>query len=138
VKNFVYILILFMTLGCSQSNEEMLEHINGYWEIAQIETADGQVKEYGMSQNIDFFQIGANGKGIRKKVQPNALGEFTTSQASENIDVLKEDNVLKLKYSTQLDSWTETISKATQDKLVITNEAGITYTYKRYKPLVIK
>jgi len=127
-----------MTLGCSQSNEEMLEHINGYWEIAQIETADGQVKEYGMSQNIDFFQIDANGKGIRKKVQPNALGEFTTSQASENIDVLKEDNVLKLKYSTQLDSWTETISKATQDKLVITNEAGITYTYKRYKPLVIK
>lgn len=137
MKNFFNILLLFFAIGCTQSNEEKLEHINGYWEIAQIETIDGQVREYGMSQNIDFFQIDSTGKGIRKKVQPDALGSFTTSQASENIDVYEEGGSLKLQYTTSLDTWIETVKKATNDELILVNETGITYTYRKYKPLVL-
>ena len=115
----------------------MLQNINGYWEIAQIETTDGQVKEFAMSQNIDFFEINDNGKGIRKKVQPNIQGTFTTAKTSENIDVISYKKELTLQYSTALDIWTETVQKATENKLVLINEAGIIYTYKKYKPLVI-
>ena len=91
-----------------------------------------------MSQNIDFFQINEDGTGIRKKVQPNLSGTFTTSKTSENIDILSNEKLLTLQYSTALDTWTETVQKATRDELVLINEAGIIYTYKKYTPLVIK
>lgn len=113
----------------------MLQHINGYWEIAQIKTANGEVRKFAMSQNIDFFEINDNGKGIRKKVQPNISGVFTTSETSENIDVLSHKKLLTLQYSTALDKWTETVQKATENELVLINEAGIIYTYRKYKPL---
>ncbi len=115
----------------------MLQHINGYWEIAQIKTLDGQVREFAMSQNIDFFEINENGKGIRKKVQPNLSGTFTTSKTSENIDVISDKKRLTLQYTTALDTWTETVHKATENELVLINETGIIYTYRKYKPLVI-
>jgi len=115
----------------------MLQHINGYWEIAQIETVNGEVREFAISQNIDFFDINENGKGIRKKVQPNISGTFTTSKTSENIDVLSDKKLLTLQYSTALDTWTETVQKATENELILINEAGIIYTYRKYKPLVL-
>lgn len=125
-------------LSCSQSTEEKLNHINGYWEIASIENPAGQVKEFGMSQNIDFFEINPDGTGVRIKVQPNALGAFTTSKSSETIKVLEEGNLLKLQYSTVLDTWEETVIKASESELVLRNEDGMSYTYRSYKPLVIE
>lgn len=90
-----------------------------------------------MSQNIDFFEIKEDGTGVRKKVQPNALGEFTTSNSSENINLVYEGDLLKLEYSTALDTWQETVKSATKDELVLINEDGLIYTYRTYKPLVL-
>ncbi len=137
MKNPFYILLIILS-SCSSSTEEQIANIDGYWEIAEIENEAGDIREFTISQNIDFFEINPNGKGIRKKVQPNALGEFTTSNSSENIDVFKEDGLLKLRYSTALDTWTETVKKATDNELILINEAGIIYTYRKYKPLVIE
>ncbi|WP_162533627.1 hypothetical protein [Dokdonia sp. Dokd-P16] len=137
MKNLYLLLILAITLGCTQSNEEKLSHISGYWEIASIENPAGQVKEFSMSQNIDFFEVNADGKGVRKKVQPNVVGEFTTSQSSENINVVYKDDLLLLEYATAMDTWQETVKKATTDELVLINEDGLIYTYRKYTPLAL-
>lgn len=138
LKHLLLILLLCTLASCTQSNEERLKHINGYWEIAAIENTAGQVKEFGMSQNIDFFEINEDGTGVRKKVQPNALGAFTTSKASENVNVIHQENLLKLQYSTVLDTWEETVKKATDKELILINEDGMIYTYRKYQPLVLE
>ena len=135
---FIYICIAVGLLACSQSPDDQLVHLEGYWEIADVTTPEGQTKTFSISQNIDFFDIGANSKGIRKKVQPSISGKFTTSKSSENIDITIIDGELILTYTTPLDSWKETVIKATQDELILLNENGNTYSYRRYEPLVIK
>ncbi|TVZ53224.1 hypothetical protein [Dokdonia sp. Hel_I_53] len=135
---YLFFLVLPFLLACSQSKDQKISNINGYWEIAEIENEAGEVKAFTISQNIDFFEINPNGKGIRKKVQPNALGEFVTSNSSENIDVIEEDGLFKLQYSTALDTWIEIVKKATKEELVLINEAGIIYTYRKYKPLALE
>lgn len=92
-------------------------------------------KEFSLSQNVDFIEI-QNGKGIRKKVQPDAMGNFTTSDASENIDVEIKENKLLLNYSTAFDTWTEIVIEVSKDKLKVENQNGNTYTYRRYQPLI--
>jgi len=120
--------------SCAKSTDEQISLLNGYWEIASVENSNGDRKEYGISQNIDFIQI-ENGKGVRKKVQANLTGEFKATNAQENIDVVTNNNKITLQYSTRYDSWNETIIKVTQDKLVVQNDEGLTYTYRRYEPL---
>lgn len=138
MKNTSYILLLLLVLSCAQSPDEKLANINGYWEIAMIDDGAGNIKEFGMSQNIDFFEINADGTGIRKKVQPNVLGKFKATDASENIDVIIEEDILKLKYTTPFDTWTEKVYRVTQDKLVLVNEDYKIYTYRRYTPLIVE
>lgn len=98
-------------------------------------TSEGVKKEFSISQNIDFIEI-QNGKGIRKKVQPDVMGNFKTSDASENIDVEIKDDKLILNYSTAFDTWTETVLSVSEVKLKVENENGNTYTYRRYQPLI--
>jgi hypothetical protein len=81
--------------------------------------------------------VNADGTGIRKKVQPNVVGEFTTSQSSENINVVYKDDLLLLEYATAMDTWQETVKKATTDELVLINEDGLIYTYRKYTPLAL-
>mgnify|MGYP003630839798 CR=1 FL=1 len=135
MKKITLLLGLFLLLSCSQSTDEKLVLINGYWEIASVTTTEGVTKEFSLSQNVDFIEI-QNGKGIRKKVQPDAMGNFITSDASENIDVEIKENKLLLNYSTAFDTWTETVIEVSKDKLKVENQNGNTYTYRRYQPLI--
>lgn len=126
-----------LQLSCSQDPAVQLELLNGYWEIAQIENSHGSVKEYSISQNIDFFEITAQGKGVRKKVQPDLNGNFTTTNAKENIDILTTETTVFLKYSTAFDTWQEEILSVSKEKLRLRNKDNFTYTYRRYQPLSI-
>lgn len=136
MKKITFILGLFLLISCSQSNEEKLALLNGYWEIASVTTSEGVIKEFSISQNVDFIDI-ENGKGIRKKVQPDLMGNFKTSNASENIDVEIDNDRLTLSYSTAFDTWNETVLEVTKEKLRVENDNGNTYTYRRYEPLMI-
>ncbi|WP_298347823.1 hypothetical protein [uncultured Dokdonia sp.] len=138
MKKLVYTLLALLILSCSSSPQEKLANINGYWEIAAIEMPDGTSRTYGMSQNIDFFEINEDGTGVRKKVQPNALGEFITSNDSENINTIIEDDILILSYTTALDNWQETVKKASKEELILINKDDIIYKYRRYQPLIIE
>ena len=135
--HLIYILIVTSLISCTQTPDEKLTHLAGYWEIADVTTADGEKRAFSLSQNIDFFEIQDNQIGIRKKVQPDINGHFTTSKSSENIDIVINEDTLVLKYTTAFDSWKETVIKASKDQLILLNEDGNTYTYRRYEPILL-
>lgn len=139
-KIFNHIPVVLFTLiivSCSNSPADELEHLNGYWEIAQIENSYGSKKEYSISQNIEFFEITKEGKGVRKKVQPDINGNFTTTNSSQNIDVEINDGAVFLNYSTEFDLWREEILSISPSTLILKNEDAYIYTYRRYQPLAI-
>ncbi len=136
MRSILVLILLTLVVSCTQTPDEQLALLNGYWEIAQVETADGIQKEYGISQNIDFIEINGS-KGIRKKLQPDLSGNFKTNAASENIDVTINDNTVTLTYTTAFDSWSEEIVSIDQTHLTVVNEEGTTYRYRRYQPLLL-
>lgn len=135
---FIALLLIgvFIT-SCSQPPSEQIILINGYWEIAKIENKHGSSKEYSISQNIDFFEINTQGKGIRKKVQPDIKGSFTTTNSTQNINVIVKENTIFLQYSTAYDTWQEEVIAVSEKELTLRNENRFTYVYRRYKPLFI-
>lgn len=135
MKKLTFIFALFLVLSCSQNVEEKLALVNGYWEIASVTTSEGLTKEFSISQNVDFIEI-KNKKGIRKKVQPDVMGNFQTTNDSENIDVAIDHNRVTLKYSTAFDTWNETVIEVTKSTLILENDNGNIYTYRRYQPLI--
>lgn len=133
----IYILIIISIFACSQSPEEALQHLDGYWEIADVTFTDGRKKEFSISQNIDFFEIKEDQTGIRKKVQPDINGHFTASKSVNNIDIETIHDTLVLKYATAHDTWQEKVISATKEQLILLSNNGTVYTYRRYKPLII-
>lgn len=134
---FLLFLAGILIMSCSPSPSEQMELLNGYWEIAQIENSHGSSKEYSISQNIDFFAVNDLGKGIRKKVQPDLTGNFTTTESSQNIDVIIKENTIFLIYSSAYSTWQEELISVSNKRLVLRNEDNFTYVYRRYEPLSI-
>ncbi|MBC8645207.1 hypothetical protein H9W95_17800 [Flavobacterium lindanitolerans] len=65
------VLLLFaavVTIACNQNvSKEDAKKLNGYWEIEKVILADGSEKDYKINTTYDFFEIGNNYKGFRKK-----------------------------------------------------------------------
>lgn len=134
-KLLVYSGLIFILFSCKGENpDKILSHISGYWEIEQVTTIDGENKNYTINMLVDYIEIN-NKEGFRKKVAPQLNGTYTITEDAEKIQVNIENNQVHLEYSTPFDQWTETVVKADDNQLIIENENGITYTYKRFEPL---
>lgn len=129
--------IVILITACSKpiSNED-LKHLNGYWEIQEVKTADGHKKDYQPNNNVDFFELKEK-KGTRSKVISLLDGTTKSNGIKENFVVLDSANATFLKYQTNYSKWVEKIDNITADELVLTNENDIKYTYTRFKPVVI-
>ncbi|WP_109300427.1 lipocalin family protein [Aquimarina sp. AU474] len=135
IKNILLYILCGTLLSCTSSNpEEYKKHITGYWEIERVLLSDGSEKEYTFNQSIDFFEVN-DSVGIRKKVQPRLNGSFIVTKDSETFLLKVEDDSLRIHYKTPLDSWRETIISAKESQIIIKNESGNTYFYKRYKKI---
>ena len=129
-------MLSFFLISCSQQDpEEKLQNLNGYWEVKQVEFPDASIKNFRMSETVDFFGI-ENKKGIRKKVRPQFDGTYLVTENAENVEVRIENDSLNLYYSTPYDSWKETVLKAEENEMSIINNRGLIYHYKRFVPLL--
>ncbi len=137
MKNIVLIILLAAVItSCNkQTAEEKLTNLNGYWEIEKVEFSRDSIKEFRMSENVDYFEI-EDGIGFRKKVRPQYDGTYIVTEDEEKIEAKIENDSLNLYYSTPFDSWKETVLKAGEDKMSIKNNRGIIYHYKRFKSLL--
>lgn len=135
-KIVLMILLVSLLTGCEQKTpEEKLVYLNGYWEIEKVEFSKDSIKEFRMSENVDYFEI-KDGIGFRKKVRPQYDGTYIITDDAEKIEAKIENDSLNLYYSTPFDSWKETVIQAGEDNMSIKNKRGLIYHYKRFKSLL--
>ncbi|MEO9513785.1 MAG: hypothetical protein ABJN84_00585 [Flavobacteriaceae bacterium] len=130
--------VILLSLGCKNSSisKEDLPHLNGYWEISEVEFPDGTKKKYSVNPSVDFIQI-EDMKGFRKKVQPKFDGSYSTSKAVEPFHLVLYNEGFALRYKSNLNEWEERLIHLDPSSFAILNEEGIKYSYKRFQPIVI-
>ncbi|RYZ79014.1 MAG: hypothetical protein EOP06_27990 [Proteobacteria bacterium] len=129
------IVLLFVLAGCqSVSKDDVSAHINGYWQIEKVVTADGDDKDYQGNTVYDHFEI-KNGTGLRTKVMPRLDGKFETNNLSETISVTHDDNGTFLNYATDYAKWKEEVKAISDEELVLVNDRNIEYHYKKAGPI---
>ena len=138
MKRFLLLVAIVVVSACSgKIEEEKLAHLNGYWEIEKAEMPDGETKEYTVNTTIDFFEM--NGKsGFRKKVMPQLDGTYRTGSSDEKVTIADNDGNTYINYKTDYAKWQEQIVELDSDELVLKNDHGMVYHYKRFKPFSIK
>lgn len=132
-KAFVFIVLI--CLGCSNSvSKKELSKINGYWEIEKVILSDGTQKEYQLNAMVDYFML-QDTLGFRKKVQPLFDGTFDTSDDAQSFVIQHIDNKFALRYTNDLSEWTERIEVLNEASLILSNEAGVLYHYKKFESI---
>lgn len=133
----LFLLLLLLLASCGKADPEALKsHLSGYWEIEKVLLPDGSEKVYTISTTIDYIELDGD-TGLRKKVQPQLDGSYTTFDQNEQFSTVVRNDSLILKYSTPFSSWEETVLEATETKLLVQNSDGKRYLYKAYQPISI-
>ena len=138
MKNTFMILVLsLLFVSCKQEIKPTdIAKLNGYWEIEKVVFDEGDVKDYGMNENFDFFQIKGT-KGTRTKVMAQLDGTFLTTNTFENVSVRFTDKGTFLDYKTDYAKWSEELISVSDKEFVVKNEQQKEYHYKKAAPLNI-
>jgi hypothetical protein len=133
MKNLVTIVLFsFLLVSCKQQIQSTdIPKINGYWEIEKVVFDDGEDKEYTANQNYDYFQIGTNNQGIRKKVAPQLDGTFLVDDSFEKVSIRFQKDKAYLDYATPYMNYTEEIIALSAEELVVLNTQKKEYHYKK-------
>jgi hypothetical protein len=132
MKQFVFLLSVFLLLSCGQDPGEQKTRLGGYWVIEKVEMPDGSEKLFQLSTTIDFIEVTGD-SGVRKKVQPKIDGNFLANDSAEKFLLKIENDSLNMYYQTPYDNWKETVLRAKDSVLVVLNRDGKKYTYGRFK-----
>lgn len=135
LKTLFFIFLVFNSFSCSENPETYIQHIEGYWEITEVTTPDGNKKEYKFNETIDYISINDSLQGFRKKLKPSINDTYFTSEDAETLEVKIENDSLNIYYATPHAHWKETVLKATPENLKVINENKTVYLYKRYTPI---
>ncbi len=129
----IIITVLVVFVGCNTPvKQEDLQKINGYWEIELVESATKKIKKYGLNTTIDYFNVDKNGNGFRIKTKPDFSGKYKTNKVKDTLHIVFKNKQFVLQTRTPYDSWEETIIKLTDDKLILKNDRGILFHYKKH------
>lgn len=132
----VLLLTTLFFFGCKPHPVDYIELINGYWEIENVYKNGKLLKEFKISQEIDYFRIDNDLSGFRKKLKPNFNGSYTTSKDQLNFKLeIKFNKRLIIVYEDNNTTFVEEITKVNKTNLSIKNDKGMVYNYKPYKPL---
>jgi|SRR5690554_453121 len=138
MKKIVYTLFVAVLLGSCSKNIaiEDIELLNGYWEINEVETPEGESKAFESNNHADYFQLNEM-KGIRTKIVSQLDGTIQSNGLQENFMIKDSANALYLNYQTEFSKWTEKLERLNENELIIVTKNNIRYTYKRFIPINI-
>ncbi|MET0944694.1 MAG: hypothetical protein ABWY22_04765 [Flavobacterium sp.] len=138
MKNtFVILVLSLLFVSCKEQIKPVdIAKLNGYWEIEKVVFDEGEVKDYGMNENFDYFQIKGT-KGTRTKVMAQLDGTFLTTNTFENVSVRFTDKGTFLDYKTDYAKWSEELISVSDKEFVVKNEQQKEYHYKKAAPLNI-
>ena len=135
MKKVLFLTTLFF-FSCKPHPVDYIEFINGYWEIENVYKNGKLLKEFKISEEIDYFRINNDLSGFRKKLKPNFNGSYTTSKDQLNFKLeIKFNKRLMIVYEDNNTIFVEEITKVNKTNLSIKNDKGMVYNYKVYKPL---
>ncbi|MGB3606613.1 hypothetical protein [Psychroserpens sp.] len=132
---FLIFLIPCILLSCSKDSNDILMHVEGYWEIEEVTLSNGVKKAYNFNDTIDYIELSDSLTGFRKKLKPNFRGTYDTSKSSESFIIKIESDSVNVYYETLYATWKETILEADEMHLLVVNANQDHYLYKRYQPL---
>lgn len=136
MKRLILSLLSLILLACSNSPGSFIPFFEGYWEINEVTLADGSKKLYQYNDSVDYIEFADSMTGYRRKLKPDFSGSFLTSYDVEKFQLKIENDSLNVYYSTDFSSWKETVLSASEDELLMINEAKVRYLYKRYQPII--
>lgn len=135
-----YFLLFITTIGlvsCTQKPQaDDLPFINGYWEIAEVNTAENETKLYEQNTTVDYIEL-KDSVGFRQKLMPQFDGKYRTNQIKEKLKLTSQDGVFYLHCSTEYADWKEEIIAIDSTHLTLKNDRGITYKYQRFSSINI-
>ena len=139
MKNIVgFLFVSFLLISCQQKiKTEDIAKINGYWEIEKVIFDEGKDKNYTINESYDFFEIGKNNYGFRKKVRPQLDGTFLVNDSEENLKVRFDNGKVFFDYTTPYAKWSEELIEISDAKMVFTNSEKKEYHYKKATPINI-
>lgn len=124
MKSIKYLLLSFVAFSCSEKIEmSQLNHLDGYWQIAKVETAEGEEKEYKVNENYDYFEFKDN-SGFHKKVRWQPNGKFLTDDLQEKVKAVKTDEGVFLEFSSDFGKHKDKVVKISEKELVLEAENG--------------
>ncbi|WP_045968092.1 hypothetical protein [Flavobacterium sp. 316] len=130
-KAIFYILITFITLSCTKSIKDSdLENIKGYWEIEKVILPEGTSKEYKINEEVEKVEYN-NGKGVKRKVILLYNGNFLVNNIKQQFSIEKRKDSYFIMNKTDFSNWEEEILTLSPEKLIVKNEEGIEYYYKK-------
>jgi len=140
MKNIVgFLFVSFLLISCQQKIVPSdISKINGYWEIEKVVFDEGKDKNYTINESYDYFEIGKNNTGFRKKVMPQLDGTFLVNDTYETVKVRFENDKVFLDYSTPYAKWSEELIAISNDKLAFRNAENKEYHYKKATPINLK
>ena len=139
MRNIVgFLFISFLFVSCQQKiKTEDIAKINGYWEIEKVVFEDGNSKDYTINESYDYFEIGKNNSGFRKKVIPQLDGTFLVNETQESLKIRLEKDKVYLDYNTSYAKWSEELIAISDEKMVFMNSEKKQYHYKKATPINI-
>lgn len=138
MKRFLVLALVTIVTSCTgKFDKAELAHLNGYWEIEKAEMPDGSTKEYTVNSTVDYFELKGDA-GFRKKVMPQLDGSYRAGSSDEKITIADEDGATFINYKTDYATWKERMIDLDDNELVLKNDHGMVYHYKRFKPFSVK
>ncbi|TRX23060.1 lipocalin family protein [Flavobacterium franklandianum] len=139
MKNtFNIVFLSFLFVSCQQKiKPDDIAKINGYWEIEKVVFEDGNDKDYKINESYDYFEIGKNNLGLRKKVMPQLDGSFIVNDTQESLKIRFEKDKVYLDYNTPYAKWSEELIAISDEKMVFMNTKKNQYHYKKATPINI-
>lgn len=137
MRSFLLFFVALVALGCSSKvSPDALHKLNGYWEIESVKNPDGKVKDYTISESIDYIEW-KDGKGYRQKMIQQLEGKFQSNGIKETLTLLPDSKATTIECQTTYAHWKEEILTLSDTHFSIKNEQDFIYTYKKYTPLAV-
>ena len=131
MKKALSCFILFVLLSCSEAIQESdLQNLTGIWEIEKVKLSDETEKEYKINEAVEQIQF-ENKNGIRRKVRLVYNGNFLLNNIIQKFTIEEKDNSFYILNHTEFSDWKEEIKLLTNESLMLENEQGMKYYYKK-------
>lgn len=137
LRKCIFIFFVVSIISCKDISE-MKSNLGGYWEISEVKQGRKVLKQFKISENIDYFELNENeDAGFRKKLKASLNGNFQATDHQTNFKLSEENNALFITYSGIEGIFTEEVIEASAEKLVLKDSSGISYIYKPFEPITI-